>query len=875
MKQHGRVIAALVRKDFFGLLPLILLAWAVFLLTPIIAGLDLDSLGGDTELWVTVQRNVYWLGFFIGTFLMISALQLDPADSLNHDWLSRPISRFDWLIAKLAFMVLTIVLPVLVARVLVNLSDGLGLAFAVSYAAGVQELEAVMFVPLLLAAALLAPTLRRLIGLLVSVFVLFLLPAWSATSPLLAAVGIRLGNDFDNLMWLQAFVMSLAGIVGAALIYWLLYLRRQLQRARIAFWLMVAAMFLAIYPPESLYDWERAIAVHRFMVGNDTRVRDDDIELLGTTACYPATLVDAAQGVEANDGLLMQAGWLEQQLRDAGPGALTFATPIHYREKKVEWIAPAASGRDVSIEWRVDRIRVQARLQADSLSEPVELQRSFTAAGRYGPIAATETDYWLLPAAATEAAGADPTARLTLEYDLALLSPTPHELPVDGRRHHLPELGACKAERDAANNVIEIDCLQRGPRPALVAAQLIGIDRSRVDSSNRTSYTPWWIEAFSRKQVELTLASPGLVNASSVILTGYTVAQLASRQVITEGVLGDEQSICPLPTEAGFADIEQSSWRDSSPHEVSSVAVERGVRVEVLDWRNGLNPAAPTLLLIPGLGATAHSYDELAAKLASRYNVVGMTRRGTGDSSKPDHGYDIARLSEDVVRVMDSLAIDSAILVGHSFGGEELSYLGANYPARVNGLIYLDAAYDRSGLYEGEGYRLNRELSYSLPEAPPVRPAETVSYVAMQDYARRTGRPRTIPEGEMIASYDLVTGAIRHDSLYLDAMVQGVVTPDYPRIRAPALALYAVPGSAEALMEAWYDRDDPAVQQTVAQLFAMDRQRKQLEIDRFAAEMPNGEVLVLEDAEHWIFLSHEAEVLSAIERFVEQRGRRD
>ena len=533
MNQHGRVIAALVRKDFFGLLPLVLLAWAVFMVTPVIAGLDLDSLGGDTQLWVSLQRNVYWLGFFIGAFLMISVLQLDPADSLNHDWLTRPVSRFDWLIAKLTFMVLTIVLPVLVARVLVNLGDGLGLAFAVSYAAGVQELEAVMFVPVLLAAALLAPTLRKLIGLLVSVFVLFLLPAWSATSPLLAAVGIRLGNDFDNLMWLQALLMSLAGLVSAVLIYWLLYLRRQLQRAKVAFWFMVAVMFVSIYPPESLYNWDRAIAVHRFMVGDDTPLAEDDIELIGATACYPATLVDGALLQEVDGGLLMQAGWLEQQLRDAGPGAMTFATPIRYREKTVEWFAPAAGGRDVSIEWRVDRIRVRARLQADSLSQPVELQRSFTAANRYDPLAAARTDYWLLPAAAVQAAADDPTARLTIDYDLALLSPASHELPVDGRRHHFPELGACKALRDDANNVIEIDCLQRGSRPALVSAQLIGIDRSRVDSSSRASFTPRWIEAFSRRQVELTLTYPGLSNASSVILTGYTVAQLTRRQVVT------------------------------------------------------------------------------------------------------------------------------------------------------------------------------------------------------------------------------------------------------------------------------------------------------------------------------------------------------
>jgi len=332
-----------------------------------------------------------------------------------------------------------------------------------------------------------------------------------------------------------------------------------------------------------------------------------------------------------------------------------------------------------------------------------------------------------------------------------------------------------------------------------------------------------------------------------------------------KGLLGDESSLCPLPTTEQFADIERSNWSDKSPHEISSVAVERGVRVEVLDWRNGTHPDAPTLMLLPGLGATVHSYDDLAPRLAEHYNVVGMTRRGMGASSKPDFGYDIARLSEDVVQVVNTLGLEQPILVGHSIGGEELSYLGAHHADRFSGLIYLDAAYDRTGSVDRE----YRQLLASLPASPPPRPAEFVSYASAQNYARRLGQSRLIPEGELMASYDFSTGQMRHSERYLDAITMGLQAPDYKNITLPALGIFAVPGSPAFLMEPWYAANDPVVQATVAGLYRHERKIKEEAIARFDSELPDSTVVELENAQHWIFVSHEQAVLDAMIEFID------
>lgn len=64
-----------------------------------------------------------------------------------------------------------------------------------------------------------------------------------------------------------------------------------------------------------------------------------------------------------------------------------------------------------------------------------------------------------------------------------------------------------------------------------------------------------------------------------------------------------------------------------------------------------------------------------------------------GASSTPASGYGADRLGDDVLAVIEKLAISKPVLAGHSLGGEELSSIGSRYPEKVAGLIYLDAGY--------------------------------------------------------------------------------------------------------------------------------------------------------------------------------------
>ncbi len=115
-----------------------------------------------------------------------------------------------------------------------------------------------------------------------------------------------------------------------------------------------------------------------------------------------------------------------------------------------------------------------------------------------------------------------------------------------------------------------------------------------------------------------------------------------------------------------------------------------GVRFHYLDWGGD----GETVLLLAGLGCTAHVFAEFAPQLSDRFRVLALTRRGHGLTDQVQSGYALVDAAEDARRLLDALGIERAHLVGHSMGGGEVSALAARHPGRVGRIVYLDGAYD-------------------------------------------------------------------------------------------------------------------------------------------------------------------------------------
>ena len=136
-----------------------------------------------------------------------------------------------------------------------------------------------------------------------------------------------------------------------------------------------------------------------------------------------------------------------------------------------------------------------------------------------------------------------------------------------------------------------------------------------------------------------------------------------------------------------------SQGSSSAPAPVTGfVQVADGVLVEYRDWGG----EGPPIVLLTGLGNTAAVFDDLAPRLTANHRVIGLTRRGFGPSTITADGYDVPTRVADDLAALDALGIDRALLVGHSIAGDELTGIAQTRPDLPVGLVYLDAAFDRS-----------------------------------------------------------------------------------------------------------------------------------------------------------------------------------
>jgi pimeloyl-ACP methyl ester carboxylesterase len=102
---------------------------------------------------------------------------------------------------------------------------------------------------------------------------------------------------------------------------------------------------------------------------------------------------------------------------------------------------------------------------------------------------------------------------------------------------------------------------------------------------------------------------------------------------------------------------------------------------------------APALVLIHGLISSTLVWSEVFLPLAdSGFRVIAIDLPGYGYSDKPADGrYTIDSQAHAVVSLMDRLGIDSAAIVGVSYGGAIAATIALDYPERVKRLVLVGA----------------------------------------------------------------------------------------------------------------------------------------------------------------------------------------
>ena len=101
----------------------------------------------------------------------------------------------------------------------------------------------------------------------------------------------------------------------------------------------------------------------------------------------------------------------------------------------------------------------------------------------------------------------------------------------------------------------------------------------------------------------------------------------------------------------------------------------------------------PAVVLVHGFGLDMRMWDPQAGPLAQRCRVVRYDCRGFGASGPFDPAVPYTHAG-DLVAPLDHLSIGDAVLVGLSFGGRVVLQTALAAPARVRGLVLLDAVLD-------------------------------------------------------------------------------------------------------------------------------------------------------------------------------------
>lgn len=104
------------------------------------------------------------------------------------------------------------------------------------------------------------------------------------------------------------------------------------------------------------------------------------------------------------------------------------------------------------------------------------------------------------------------------------------------------------------------------------------------------------------------------------------------------------------------------------------------------------SPAHLPLAFVNSLGTDLRIWDRVIAHLSSPHPLIRHDLRGHGLSDAPPGPYTIAHHADDLVGLLDILAVDRAVLIGISVGGMIALDTAARYPQKVKALVLCDTA---------------------------------------------------------------------------------------------------------------------------------------------------------------------------------------
>lgn len=243
------------------------------------------------------------------------------------------------------------------------------------------------------------------------------------------------------------------------------------------------------------------------------------------------------------------------------------------------------------------------------------------------------------------------------------------------------------------------------------------------------------------------------------------------------------------------------------------------------------------LLLIAGFGCDHLYWSLVLPGLAAKHRVIVFDNRGTGQTTAPVASLTVQSMAADAAALLDALAISTAHIAGHSMGGMIAQELAAAHPAKMRSLtlIATTARLDERG-------RAIVELWGDLPSL--TDPRTMCQLIAHWMYTNRffatPGALDKLIDEMLSVKHPPTLEGIREQSL---AISRADTTSRLNQIRCPTLI---VAGREDIVMPAEFTRN-------------------------LADDIPDAELLVIEDAGHGLLIETPAQFVDAFHYFLTRR----
>ncbi|MCR5685861.1 MAG: alpha/beta hydrolase [Lachnospiraceae bacterium] len=101
-----------------------------------------------------------------------------------------------------------------------------------------------------------------------------------------------------------------------------------------------------------------------------------------------------------------------------------------------------------------------------------------------------------------------------------------------------------------------------------------------------------------------------------------------------------------------------------------------------------------TVIMLQGWGTDLGVYDPVAEAISDKYRFIQFDFPGFGGSDEPREAWNVDAYADFFCRFAEALHIESATLIGHSYGGRVIIKLASreSLPFRINNIVLIDSA---------------------------------------------------------------------------------------------------------------------------------------------------------------------------------------